>query len=350
MLNRFKGWPVSDVQPGLKAPFPEAVYYEPGAMSYRLGRELREKYADREWVEIVSHNSIGEMQKKPNSAFAHMKRVLIVGVRKTHKYAENHKVSDFLVPWTSSGCSAMCLYCYLVCSYNKCAYLRVFVNREEMMDKLVKTSFKYGKPLTFEIGSNSDLVLENTITENLPWTIEEFARRGKGFITFPTKSDMVDRLAALDHREKTIFRMSVNPDHIIRHIEYGTVQLSSRIRALNIINAAGYKTGLLIAPVIFLENWKGLYGELIETLADQLSDGVKKTSFIEIIFMTYSYVHRAINAEAFPNAPDLFDREKQTGRGRGKYWYKEQLRAEGEAFFREYLAKALPEMEILYIV
>ena len=69
-----------------------------------------------------------------------MKNNLIIGTRKTHKYVENHKVSDYLVPYTSSGCSAMCLYCYLVCNYNKCSYLRLFVNREEMMQKLIKKS------------------------------------------------------------------------------------------------------------------------------------------------------------------------------------------------------------------
>ena len=94
---------------------------------------------------------------------------------------ENHKTSDYLVPYTSSGCTAMCLYCYLVCHYNKCAYLRVFVNREQMLDRLIKTADRADRPLTFEIGSNSDLILENTITGNLPFTIEGFQKARQGF-------------------------------------------------------------------------------------------------------------------------------------------------------------------------
>ena len=58
----------------------------------------------------------------------------------------------------------MCLYCYLVCNFNKCSYLRLFVNREEMLDKIIKTANNADKELVFEIGSNSDLVLENMIT------------------------------------------------------------------------------------------------------------------------------------------------------------------------------------------
>ena len=58
----------------------------------------------------------------------------------------------------------MCIYCYLVCNFNKCSYLRLFVNREEMLNKIIKTANKSDKELVFEIGSNSDLVLENMIT------------------------------------------------------------------------------------------------------------------------------------------------------------------------------------------
>ncbi|MEL4107066.1 spore photoproduct lyase family protein [Oscillospiraceae bacterium WX1] len=330
--------------------YPEAVYYEPDALHYPLGVILRQKFEVATWIPIESHNSIPQMQQKENREFARMKRSLVVGVRKTHKYVENHKVSDYLVPYTSSGCSAMCLYCYLVCTYNKCAYLRVFVNREDMMDRIIKKSRAAEKLLTFEIGSNSDLVLENTVTENLPWTIEQFGARGTGHITFPTKFDMVEPLLSLDHRGKTVFRMSVNPADIIRRIELGTSPLAKRIEALNKMCQAGYQTGILIAPVILLEDWEAQYGALIETLQEKLSARVKQSSFIEIIFMTYSYVQNAINLEAFPNAPVLFDKEYQTGRGRGKYCYRQPLRTAAEAFFRERLLKALPEMKILYIV
>ena len=40
---------------------------------------------------------------------------------------------------------------------------------------------KSEKELTFEIGSNSDLILENTITGNLDWTIKEFSKTNRGY-------------------------------------------------------------------------------------------------------------------------------------------------------------------------
>lgn len=327
----------------------DSVYYEPEALNYALGKQLYEKFNKLEWHQIESHNKIGEMISKPNSAFTKMKRHLIIGIRKTHKYTENHKISDFLAPYTSSGCSAMCLYCYLVCNYNKCSYLRLFVNREQMLEKLIRTAQKSENTTTFEIGSNSDLILENTITENLEWTIPMFAKSCKGFLTFPTKFHQVEPLLDLEHGGRTIFRMSVNPSELIRKIEIGTSSLKKRINAANDMYSAGYPTGLLIAPVILLEGWESQYSELITQLADMLLPKLKSQLILEIIFMTYSNIHRFINKEAFPNSTELYDKELMTGRARGKYGYRNEVRHKAEEFLKEQIARKLPESKIAYI-
>lgn len=326
-----------------------AVYFEPDSLNYPLGKQLKETYQDIPWIPIDSHNSIKEMQEKPNCDFGKMKQNLIVGIRKTHKYVENQKVSDYLAPYTSSGCTAMCLYCYLVCNYNKCAYLRLFVNREQMLDRLIRRGKDSQRPLTFEIGSNSDLVLENTITDNLLYTIPRFAKEGEGFLTFPTKFHMVTPLLNLPHEGKVIFRMSVNPQWVISRIELGTSSLKKRIEAVNQMCEAGYPCGLLIAPVILIEGWKELYTGLLEELREGLSENMKKQMFLEIILMTYSYIHRAINSEAFPFAPDLYSRELMTGRGRGRYCYREDARAEAEVYLRAEVKRILGDVKILYI-
>ena len=279
-----------------------------------------------------------------------MKKNLIIGRRKTHKFVENHKTSDYLVPYTSSGCTAMCMYCYLVCNYNKCAYLRLFVNREQMLEKIIKTAQKSEKELTFEIGSNSDLILENTITGNLIWTIENFANTEKGYLTLPTKFDMVDSILPIKHNGKIIIRMSMNPEEIINKVEFGTSRLKQRIIAINKLAEAGYKIGILIAPIILVENWKQLYTELIQRLSVELSEKVKKEAFFELIFMTYSYVHTKINEEAFPKAINLYDKEKMTGRGMGKYAYKQEIRKEAQKYIMEQMEKYFPNNKIEYIV
>ena len=331
---------------------PKAIYYEKNAENYELGKVLLERYKKLNipMKTIENHNNILELRSKENSEFTKLKQYLIIGIRKTHKFVPNNKISDYLVPYTSSGCTAMCMYCYLVCNYNKCSYLRLFVNREEMLNKIIKVVNQNEKELVLEIGSNSDLVLENTITSNLEWTISEFGKNEKGYITFPTKFNMVDSLLPLEHKGRTIVRMSVNPEEIIRKVEFGTSNLESRIKAINSLKDAGYKVGILIAPIVLVDNWKQLYKELIIYLNEHLSSNVKKGVFFEMIFMTYSYVHKMINNDAFPNAIQLFNKETMTGRGRGKYTYKKYLKEDGEKYLLELMKKYFPKNEIKYIV
>ena len=74
----------------------DAVYYEPASLTFELGKQLKEQFYDLPWIPIENHNSIEEMREKENSEFSKMKRNLIVGTRKTHKYVENHKVTTIM--------------------------------------------------------------------------------------------------------------------------------------------------------------------------------------------------------------------------------------------------------------
>jgi spore photoproduct lyase len=91
-----------------------------------------------------------------------------------------------------------------------------------------------------------------------------------------------------------------------------------------------------------------MYLELLDVMEEKLSPKVKDTMFLEIIFMTYSFIHRSINHEAFPEAMELYDKELMRGRGMGKYSYKQDLREEGEAFLLKEIDKRFGKDKILY--
>ena len=85
-------------------------------------------------------------------------------------------------------------------------------------------------------------------------------------------------------------------------------------------------------------------------MADNLYYKVKQDVFFEVIFMTYSYVHRMINQDAFPKKLNLYNKEIMTGRGKGKYTYKKEIREEAKIFLQELIKKYFPNNEIKYIV
>lgn len=123
-----------------------------------------------------------------------------------------------------------------------------------------------------------------------------------------------------------------------------------RINALNKLSYADYKIGIIIAPVILIDNWEILYSKLIEFLYNNLSAKAKKNVFFEVIFMTYSFVHSKINEAVFPSSASKIDLNLMTGRGKGKYMYKKDLRLYGEHFLIDLLKKYFPNNEIKYIV
>jgi spore photoproduct lyase len=330
---------------------PSRVYVENGCEAYALGRILTEKYRlmGIDIVKIDNHNKIPELRERPDADFHILKKYLVLGIRKSLTHQRNNKTSDFLVPYTSSGCSAMCLYCYLVCTYYKSAYLRVFVNRMQMMEKLKKAAEKYPGSV-FEIGSNSDLILENTISGSLEWTIEQFVDVQNARLTLPTKFDMVDSLLTLRHGHNVTIRMSLNPDEIIRRVEFGTSRLDARINALNKLYHAGYDTGILIAPIIILDGFEEMYEGLLKRMSERIDPEILRGMPLEIIFMTYGTVTKQINEQAFPGAISLYNKENMAFCGRSRYGYTQPTTAQASEFLKERIAHWLPEARIAYIV
>lgn len=331
---------------------PSKVFYEKRVLDYPLGKKLFERYKSQgcEMVEIEGHHNISQLRSEPYSNYGKMKSYLILGTRKTIKLIPNELSADYIVPFTSSGCSAMCLYCYLVCNFFNCTYLRVFVNRDDMIKAVLKNTAKFQKKTVYELGCNSDMLLDNHITGNLRWAIEEFGKLSHAYATFATKFHMVEDLLHAKHNGHTQMRISVNPQLIIDRIELGTSNLLSRIDAANKMYAAGYRIGLNIAPIILIENWKQHYIDMFKLLHEKLDNNLKKDMFIEIIFMTYGYANININKEAFPNAYPFFNKELMKPKGRGKMQYKPEIKLEAEAFLKKLVKNYFPYAEISYVV
>ena len=91
---------------------PKAVYYESKAKEYELGKKLLEQYENENipMYVIENHNNIEEMRSKSNKEFPQMKQNLIIGIRKTHKFVPNNKISDFRA---SGPCSVRAIWCVI---------------------------------------------------------------------------------------------------------------------------------------------------------------------------------------------------------------------------------------------
>lgn len=171
-----------------------------------------------------------------------------------------------------------------------------------------------------------------------------------GYLTFPTKFHMVDDILDLKGKDRIIVRMSLNPKYIISRVELGTSTLKDRLEAIVKLKKVGYKVGILIAPIILVDNYKELYEDLFIQIKETIPKELMQDIFFELIFMTYSFVHDAINTEAFPKAIKIYDKDKFTSRGMGKYSYKKEIKEEATLFFKKLLNKYFPDNKVWYIV
>lgn len=349
-----------DPEPGECLFRPSELFVERGAEEHPLGARLLSQYlkADVPIRWVVDHNRIPELRELPDAEFAHKKKVLVLGVRKSLRLVPNRLSADYIVPFTSSGCPAMCLYCYLTCTFFSNAYLRLFVNRERMWDTLERRARRAGiehqrghegGEVVFEIGSNSDMLVDESLTGNLRWVIPRFGRLPYGRLTFATKFAAVDRLLDLEHGGRTRVRVSINPAEIIRRVELGTARLPERLEAANRLHAAGYEVGLNLAPVILGEDWQAAYRELLDEAVETLAPDLRRVMFFEIIFMTYGLATRDINQAAFPRLTGFHRPELMRPKGRGKTCYADPLRIEAERWLRHEIGRRFPEARVAYV-
>lgn len=161
---------------------------------------------------------------------------------------------------------------------------------------------------------------------------------------------MVEDILDIQGKDRIIVRMSLNPTYIISRVELGTSTLKDRLEAIVKLKKAGYKVGILVAPIILLDNYKALYEELFIQIKETIPKEFMQDIFFELIFMTYSFVHNAINTEAFPKAIKIYDKENFTSRGIGKYSYKKEIKEEATIFFKELLNKYFPDNKLWYVV
>lgn len=334
---------------------PSLVFFEPAALEYPLGKQLVEKFKKMAIPikSTTSHNHVrgipGETAKEK---YVQAKRSLVVGVRRTLKFASCKPSAHYQLPLVTS-CPGFCEYCYLQTTLGPKPINRVYVNLEEILAQAEKNIKERAPEITkFEGAATSDPVPVEYLTGSLRRTIEFFAGQELGRFRFVTKFSDLDSLLTVEHNNHTEIRFSLNTEEIIKKYEKGTVSSQGRIEAAKKVAAADYPLGFLIAPIITYEGWKEQYAQLIENLATTLPTGSQPK--FELI--THRFTARAKQniAQVFPKFTLPMDEEERQFKygqfGYGKYIYPKETMQELKEFFKEKIADHFPEAEIAYIV
>jgi DNA repair photolyase len=86
---------------------------------------------------------------------------------------------------------------------------------------------------TYDIGCNSDISVDASISDNVKVAIEFFRNHPKAFATFATKFVNPD-LLTYDPQRKTRIRFSLMPPRVSKLVDVRTDPVEKRIRAIMI--------------------------------------------------------------------------------------------------------------------
>ena len=196
------------------------------------------------------------------------KRTLVLG---EHLSAVRHSAEDGnTCPnyWHFSPygfCPYGCAYCYLAGSRGVrfSPSVKVFVNLDEMLDRIDRVARRQASPMPFYLGKLQDGLALDRLTGYSRRMVPFFAEHPYARLTVLTKSSAVGNLLDLDHRGHTVLSWTMNPPQIRRWFEPNTPSMTKRIEAMQQCSKAGYPVRAVVMPIIPVDNWPDVYGDFL---------------------------------------------------------------------------------------
>ena len=255
----------------------------------------------------------------------------------------------------AEGCPAHCQYCYLAGSLSGPPVIRVFANLPQILENLAN----YQRPkeaTTFEVSCYTDPLGIEHLTGSLAECIRYFGTRSDGHLRWVSKFDAVDTLLDLPHNGHTRCRVSVNAVAIAGKFEGGTASIGSRLVALRRLalptnrGGGGYPVGLVIAPIMPIDDWQMHYSRLFDSISEALDFDCDLN--FELISHRFTPGSKEVLQTWYPQSKLDMDETNRTIKrnkfGGTKYVYDKDTMKALRHFFESEITKRFSNAEILY--
>ncbi|MEE8637776.1 MAG: DNA photolyase [Candidatus Margulisiibacteriota bacterium] len=237
--------------------------------------------------------------------------------------AVHHLSCDYVVISHILGCPYDCSYCFLHTFYGKDEIV-VYDNEADIIAQLSDYMRTAEKPLRIGTGEFSDSLALDKETGLSRRLIEFFAGQDRHLLELKTKSAEVDHLLDLDHKGKTVFAWSVNPEKIVKSDESGSVSLPERLAAAKRCVEVGYPVAFHYDPIIFYSGWDRDYKEVVDLIFSEIDP--EHIAWISLGALRFHPDLKNIIEERFPHSRITFG-ELEVGED-GKMRYFKPIRIE----------------------
>lgn len=178
------------------------------------------------------------------------------GIGGKHNYYFSHMLN----------CLYDCRYCFLQGMYRSAHYV-LFVNYEDFMQQMEQVLAQHpGQQVYFFSGYDCDSLAMEPVTEFaagfLPW----FERHPQAVLELRTKSTQIRGLMQRPALDNVVVAFSFTPAGVSGELEHKVPALEKRIQAMAKLQRLGWPIGLRLDPVIYCEDYKAQYRQLLERI------------------------------------------------------------------------------------
>lgn len=337
---------------------PERVLFTPAALDEPYGQKILARVQDLDLpVEELPRNRLtGLRGEDERDTYNISKRTLAVVTAPPSAF----KLSPIppSADWQfhiAEGCPAHCQYCYLAGSLQGPPVIRVFANLPQILANLANYE-RSGEDTSFEVSCYTDPLGIEHLTGSLAECIRYFGTRQDEHLRWVSKFDAVDGLLDLPHNGHTRCRFSVNAASISGRFEGGTAPVKARLQALRRLalgrsqGGGGYPVGLVIAPIMFMDDWELHYTQLFDLISEALDFDCDLT--FELISHRFTPGSKEVLTQWYPQTKLDMDEAQRTVKrnkfGGTKYVYNSDTMKIMRRFFENQIARRFPSARVLY--
>jgi spore photoproduct lyase len=248
----------------------------------------------------------------------------------------------------AQGCPAHCQYCYLAGSLSGVPVVKVYGNLPHILDNL--GNYEGESATTYEVSCYTDPLGIEHLTGSLAQCIRYFGTRENAYLRWVSKFDNVEQLLNLPHNKHTRCRFSVNADPVSHYMEGGTATVANRLQALRQLALDGYPVGIVLAPIMVIDNWQQHYSELFNKIRQALDIECDLT--FELITHRFTPKSKEVLQNWYPNSPlDLEEANRTQKRnkfGGVKYVYDKDTMSQLKEFIEDKINTLFQSAKILY--
>lgn len=268
---------MNDSSLNLYNPLFSHIYIEKKAYDYPLTDKVL-SFLQTKPHQLIEIEHYKDMFNRSNQSFHQQKMApnLILAVKEgTAVYqgapvCQNFGREHFYYTSCMMNCIYDCEYCYLQGMYPS-ANIVVFVNLLDIFQEVHQLLQKH--PVYLCISYDTDLLALEPMLGIVHQWIDFINKEPDLTVELRTKSANLASILDTKPNQRLILAWTVSPEAIASKFEHHAPSLNSRIKNIQLAMELGYPVRLCFDPMIYVNDWKEQYHQLVEQLASSIDFG-----------------------------------------------------------------------------